>query len=327
MLNLVAAQKQDPTTGGYQLGWTEWACVGYVGVILSLVIALHVYLGRKGVMFFDALEWSHISRGGTKCGPGLMAAYRLLFAAFVFGTDVSMYYRVSTALHTASGGLQVFGTFTIWSWTLIGVYFALASVASLADALGFRPKATGSIFCCAVWVLFEVMFTVALLIWLAVWAVLLPEAYYVYGSDAGMLSFIPFCAHNLNVVFMVTDACLNRLCFASAHLVFVMYYSAAYVVFSWAFFLYNGYFFYFFIDWRQPLALAGYTTLLLFMTAFFFLGRCCLKRKSSSKLLSRHLPVEDGGANRETSEEDEDTEGTGGEEESKDEEMSGYARY
>ena len=50
------------------------------------------------------------------------------------------------------------------------------------------------------------------------------------------------------------------------HLIFIFYYGAAYVIFSWIFFAYSGFFFYFFIDWRYPLVLLGYSALLCNLT-------------------------------------------------------------
>ena len=101
------------------------------------------------------------------------------------------------------------------------------------------------------------MLPVSFLIFLAVWLILLPAAYKSTGTDMGLFSAPSLAAHNLNFVFMLTEALLNRLCITSYHFIFVFYYGGLYVVFSWIFYAFHHFFFYFFIDWRYPLVLIG----------------------------------------------------------------------
>merc|ERR1712232_628761 len=108
---------------------------------------------------------------------------------------------------------------------------------------------------------------------MGVWAVLIPAFYYYTGSDMGMLSFLPFCVHNVNIVLIGIEAVINRLYFVRAHFVFVLYFGGAYLIFSWIFFSIKGFFFYFFIDWRYRSTIVSYTLLLGILCAFFFLGQ------------------------------------------------------
>jgi len=173
------------------------------------------------------------------------------------------------------GGEVVFGTFTVWCWTLLGLYFTLAGLISVCDVFGWEPHEYRSVrvLCRLAWVLFEVAFTCALFVFTIVWLVLVPAFYMYTGSDLGLLSFLPVCVHNVNIVLIGIEAVVNRLQFERAHFVFVVYYAGAYLVFSWIFYALNGFFFYFFIDWRRPSTLGSYTLLLGVLAAFFFFGQ------------------------------------------------------
>mmetsp|Transcript_64076 Transcript_64076/g.167748 ORF Transcript_64076/g.167748 Transcript_64076/m.167748 type:complete len:348 (+) Transcript_64076:2-1045(+) len=284
--------------------WTEPACVGYLACILLANIAIHVCLHKRGRMMWEVVTWQAMGRGIGCCSALAMACYRLLFAAYVLYVDWVMLNLEPSDLtgagadavkadspqaNPASAGPGIFATFTVWSWTLVGVYFALAGAISLATACGCSPEGKWAHrFCCFTWALFEVMFACALLICVVVWGILLPISYMLFGSDGGLLAWYCLSAHNLNVVFMVVEASVNRLCFVKAHYVFVVYYGGLYVVFSWVWFYLHGFFFYFFIDWRHWFALVGYTVLLLALAFYFFVGRClvnCVKYRSSTKLM------------------------------------------
>lgn len=119
----------------------------------------------------------------------------------------------------------------------------------------------------------QVMLPVSFLIFLLVWLVLLPAAYHTSGTAMGLFTPPALAAHNLNFVFMFIEALVNRLCITTYHLIFIFYYGGLYVIFSWIFFAFQHFFFYFFIDWRYPLVLIGYSGLLCMLTTFFFIGR------------------------------------------------------
>ena len=116
-----------------------------------------------------------------------------------------------------------------------------------------QPKPSGL----ATVVELQVMLPVSFLIFLAVWLVLLPAAYQTSGSDMGLLSWPALFSHNLNFVFMFVEALVNKLCITTYHLIFIFYYGALYVIFSWIFFSFYHFFFYFFIDWRNSGVLIG----------------------------------------------------------------------
>lgn len=60
---------------------------------------------------------------------------------------------------------------------------------------------------------------------------------------------------------------LNNLRVVPAHCVFMMYFSLAYCLFSWAYFYCNGYFFYFFLDFRNEKSYLAYGIIPLVLTA------------------------------------------------------------
>eukprot|EP00435_Cladocopium_sp_Y103_P072031 s43_g39.t1 len=230
----------------------EWSAVVYVLVMLAVLISVHIPLELRRRMKWEKIRF-----------------------VVVVMTDVVIV--DSSAKGTlVGGGWIIFATFTIWSWSLIGLYMALSGLMTLAALVGWKPTRPGgctAMLCRLVWLLFEVMLPVSFLIFLSVWLVLLPVAYQTTGSDMGLLTWPALFCHNLNFLFMFLEALVNRLCITTYHLTFMFYYGASYVIFSWIFFKEYHFFFYFFIDWRYPLVLIGYTALLVTLTIFFFLGR------------------------------------------------------
>lgn len=288
-------EKNDPVDAAR---WQQF-CVIYVVAMLLLLGAIHVRLTYTKKMKWDKIRWAYLSRGRGRCSALVMGLFRAACALCVVSINIGLYSQASGS-PLFPGGWIIFATFTIWSWTLIGAYMALAALASLADVLNYKPTGRcAHMFCCGMWILFEVMVSVAVLITICVWVILLPAAYKFQGSDMGLLSFCPLATHNLNTVFILFEAASNRLCITAPHLVFVFYYGAAYVIFSWWFYSQYHFFFYFFIDWRYSFALLGYTALLLSLALYFFIGRCVVNyvkppAYSSKLLVNSSADGEDG---------------------------------
>lgn len=193
-----------------------------------------------------------------------MALFRLSFGVYVFiilGMAISR--PVANKKGQLMGGVQVLGTFTMWSWTLIGVYGLVTGALSGFEAAGVDVSGkVADTLARAIWVAFEVLTSMSMLICLVVWFVLVPLM-------PSLISFVPLSAHNLNVLFMVTEMWLNRMPFVRAHVLFSMYYGMMYIVFSWIYCLCTGLVFYFFIDWRKVIVLPGYTVLIAVLYASF----------------------------------------------------------
>ena len=242
------------------------------GRLVLCSFAIQFVRRASGKMKWRLIEWKHIAESSRCCSASGMAAYRFAFFLVVLATDAMMVVQAGDT--PLVGSWTVFATFTVWSWSLIGVYNLMAAFASLLAAMDRIPKGcVARVFCCSVWVLYEVMLPVSCLIFLLVWTVLLPLAYRTYHSDAGMLSLPSLAAHNLNFAFMLVETFLNKLCITTYHLFFMFYYGGIYVIFSWIFYYLYSFFFYFFIDWRYPFVLCGYTGLLGLLATFFFIGR------------------------------------------------------
>lgn len=247
----------------------------YVLVMLAILLSCHIPLELRGRMKWEKIRTEHVVESARPaCSTQFLCLWRFFCFVVVVLTDVVIVH--SSAKGTlVGGGWIIFATFTIWSWSLIGLYMLLSGCMTLATLGGWKaaPGTCTAMLCRLVWLLFEVMLPVAVLIFLAVWLVLLPVAYQTTGSDMGLLTWPALFCHNLNFVFMFAEALMNRLCITTYHLTFMFYYGASYVIFSWIFFEEYHFFFYFFIDWRYPLVLIGYTALLVTLTIFFFLGR------------------------------------------------------
>lgn len=235
----------------------EVIAVVYIVVFTCTIARIHLGLARNGAMKWNSLTWAHVSRGCHSISPKWIAIMRIGFALYI---SVILW----TAISSGVGGYVALGTFTVWCWTLEGVYFVLSGVASLSDACRSRENCVHSTVCANfLWVFFQVMFSYSWLVFLVVWLVLLPSSYIINGTDGGILSFVALSMHNANVLFMLIEMRLNRMNFVKTHLVFTLYYGCSYVAFSWLWYLRYNYFFYFFIDWTSPGVVGGYTLLLL----------------------------------------------------------------
>jgi len=244
---------------------SELLCVVTGAIIIAVAVVLHVRYERAGEMEWTSARWRNLAcdRNGKAAA---LAAVRLGFSAYAVMTICIMASRPVPHAHYGQpvlGGAYTFCTFTIWSWTLIAVYLGLAGTASASHAIGWSPsERVGDGVARFMWAFFEVMFACSVLVFLVVWLVLIPEAEIATGHDGGMLQWTVLSAHNLNLAFMVVDCALNCFHFHRPHFVFIMHYGCAYVIFSWLWFLYDGVFYYFFLDWRNFLTPVFYLALM-----------------------------------------------------------------
>lgn len=254
--------------------WVQIATVSYALALAAVVVIVHTRFHRRGAMHWNAVQWSHVTCGVRGARAIHMAVLRFGMAACVFSTLGYLVSRPWTP-NLANGGPVILATFTVWCWILIGVYGLLAGTLSALDAAG---KGDGSSRCAKIlvrvaWVLFEVMFSCAMLVFLVVWLVLLPQGIVQTGKVPGeIFSWAALIMHNLNLGLMGAEMLLNRLSFVSSHVLFAMYLSLIYAVFSWFWSLNVGKFYYSFIDWRRPVVFIGYTCVIALQWAVFFCG-------------------------------------------------------
>ena len=146
-----------------------------------------------------------------------------------------------------------FTAFTVWCWTLQGIYFFLSLLCSINHLLKefnynqiFQlPK----IIIFMTRVLFEISFSMSFLVTIIVTFVLIPSGIKKgIKSIDGMFKFFPLLFHNANVLFMVLELLTNKLQFSLDHYPFVLLYGCSYCIFSWYFFNCRKVFMYFFLD-------------------------------------------------------------------------------
>merc|ERR1712232_499447 len=90
---------------------------------------------------------------------------------------------------------------------------------------------------------------------------------------------------------MLFEARVNRLILAPGHVVFAIWYGLLYLVFSWIWFWNTGKFWYFFIDWRSPVAVFGYLVLLVVLWGAFHISACVCVRLKPTDVSSNELMI------------------------------------
>eukprot|EP00466_Bigelowiella_natans_P020859 jgi/Bigna1/132277/aug1.17_g6985 len=159
-------------------------------------------------------------------------------------------------------GMTRLTTFTVWCWLLQGVYFFLATMASLhLLPVSMIPLQ---------WILFELSLAMALLVTIVVTFVLVPMSQSRGYPMDFLFKWTVLAMHNLNTLFMLLELVLNRFDIHAYHFPAVLVYGVAYVLFAWANEQWGvGIFYYFFLDYTRPYAILGYLGLFIAVTVFY----------------------------------------------------------
>jgi len=253
----------------------QYACMTYVGVLLVILLVTHAVCEKRGLMLWHTIDLPAAAQGSKlfeSCEA--MGCCRLACAVFIFCVDIlllSHHDKHETRLDALFSSSMAFASFTLWCWNLMGLYFLLAATASMLQASACVNHDLGVVrfLCCLAWILFEVAYTCALFVFLMVWLVLVPQLYFFTGSVHPLVTPFPLILHNASIVMLTAEGMNNRFRMHRMHILFVLYFAAAYVVFSWAWFEKQGWFFYDFIDFRSPLTPAWYTALIIFLCLCF----------------------------------------------------------
>lgn len=183
-------------------------------------------------------------------------------------------------------GPDRFATFTIWSWTLLGIYFTLASLYSLtaSNPRSFIQQSDTLAYITSI--LFEVSMPMAYLVSYIVTYVIIPTM-----SKSGLkldplYSMTALLSHNANIIFVAVEMILNRIVVNELHFPFIIFYACTYVVFAWIWYRYKGFFFYFFLDYNHPFAVPYHLGLLCVVTVIFAFGYAMFYLKSHNNVLS-----------------------------------------
>jgi len=227
----------------------------------------------------------HAVLGGGLVGDGTLAMLRVITGTFQIWLTVDKIALASMGDVCNKGGgciemrgWNMFSTFTVWNWSLMGCYFFITGTLALLPAKTQQKLPRSVLF--SLWVSFQVLFSTALLVSIVVWGVILPaiqrmEASGDFSEKAVATAKEQFwgtfgiCAHTLNVVFMVLDGLLNRMQLVRSHVPFAVLFGCIYVVFCWEFYRRNNFWHYDFLDYRSDNAAIPYTLLPLVLLLSF----------------------------------------------------------
>jgi hypothetical protein len=172
-------------------------------------------------------------------------------------------------------------TFTVWSWILIGVYFTLTLYITHCEATAHTHTHTHTHtpsdpvppwLLRLTWVLYEVSFSVSLLITVVVTFVLIPGAKQRGLPVVNFFNTPALLMHNANVMFMLFEGANNRLPVLLPHIVFGVLYGILYTVFAWVWHWHKGIFYYFFLDYARKDAVLCHLALIAALGVFFYVG-------------------------------------------------------
>jgi hypothetical protein len=162
-------------------------------------------------------------------------------------------------------------TFTLWCFTLLFCYFALAAYCSGMAFVG-RGERVPSGVVIATLVLFEVSYPMSILVTAVVTFVLIPMARQ-HGHPMGrMFHWRPLMMHNGNVLMMQLAMLSAPPPVTLAHLPYAVLFGCCYAIFAWYWFLRTRVFYYFFLDYHRPYAVFSYLGLLATLAMLYDLG-------------------------------------------------------
>ncbi|GFP93608.1 hypothetical protein PHJA_001505200 [Phtheirospermum japonicum] len=220
---------------GYWLQWQVPVCA--LIFILPTAIAIRLLRKRTGDAVDPADLWA-------PCWRSLHPRWLLIYRAFSFLAMALFLYQT-----VADFGFFVFFFYTQWTFALVMVYFALATIVSIRgrvakpiqnvekdkflkkdseeetiveqQQLGFLENLLQIVYqtCAGAVVLTDIVF----------WCLLLP---FMSGENF-QLTLIIGCMHSVNAVFLIIETALNRLPFTWFGIIYFVLWSGAYVVFQW----------------------------------------------------------------------------------------------
>lgn len=247
---------------------------------LSFVVlcGLTYYFQSRDRFCWEAVKWSDVVQGPDrceKCGPLVLLLFRLCGAGVVFMVVGVVVTPTGTSQDDRSlinaRGSDVLSTWTMWCWLLIGTYFALSASISAWEMLGLGGTdgcfALGLSRLC--WALFEVAAASAVMVFTMVWLMLVPGAFAFFHNSDGFFDWGSLMMHNANLVLMLIELLLNRMCFLWTHVIFMEWWGFFYVVFSWIHFWLFGQFVYFFVDFRHWWIVPCYLGLIALVVLFW----------------------------------------------------------
>jgi hypothetical protein len=157
--------------------------------------------------------------------------------------------------------------FTVWCWSLQGIYFAAAVYLGLAHILHWSVH---PVVLTATPILYEISFATAYLVTFLVTYVLIPGTIRRGVNPTTFFKFFPLLMHNANALFMMTELLLNDIPFRFSHFPYIVFFGQAYVIFSWHVYRRIGVFYYFFLDYELKFAVIWQLGLLFVVKSLLY---------------------------------------------------------
>lgn len=279
-----------------QTGYFSWA-FKKIFLLLIVIAGFSVFVLHANDLNFDSINqdqlastrWKTASQFLTeknKSAAISMLVLRTLMSLVIW--SVICYLLIDAeglrfTMITREGKKQIIHTkhferftmFTVWCWSLHGIYFALSAFTSCCTVFSIDIRVLlgvhlGRVIIIAAWVLFEISFSMSF--FAIVTFVLIPGA---KASEMSTLNYFKpasLLMHNANVVFCTIELMMNQLHFCIWHFPFVVILGILYVIFAWFWHARTGYYYYFFLDYDRQDAIACHLGLILAVFAFFMFG-------------------------------------------------------
>ena len=224
-----------------------------VGIVLALSLVL-IYIGDG----FQGNSISSISSSEKLSTPGI-AVFRAIVSLVCFSTIASiildpkgMTYNVldyETKLYGPRSitGMTRMSAFTMWSFTLLGVYFAVSSYSSWSVHYGWE---LGEWAAWLVPALFSSAIASAFLVTITVTYMMIPEANERGHNITHYFKWDSQLMHNGNVIFILTEMAVSNISLSLWYLPYPVIFASTYVLFSGFNARRSGFYFYDFIDPR-----------------------------------------------------------------------------
>ena len=253
----------------------SWTTFSLVGIVLTLSLIL-IYVGNG----YSDNSISSISSSEKLSTPGI-AVFRAIVSLVCFSTIASiildpkgMTYNLLDYETKLYGPKWITGTtrmsaFTMWSFTLMGAYFAVSSYSSWSVHYGWELGEW------AVWLvpaLFSSTIASAFLVTITVTYMLIPEANERGDNIAHYFKLDSQLMHNGNVIFILIEMAVSDISLSLWYAPYPVIFGCIYVLFSAFNARRSGIYFYDFIDPRLNGSHIIHMVLLGVMTMHFILA-------------------------------------------------------
>lgn len=264
--------------------------MGFVDAVVCLgtILAICLFLlsqwdlGYNTVYAIDVVSSTIVPKHvlfTLRCLMGITAWRAMYFIATdTKGFTVYILMQDDTIKKLLIKHLERFTVFTVWCWSIIGVYFFLVLCVTVqhfrfSSSPLYETSIVSPLLLQFTWIVFEVAYTCALLVTLMVTFVILPNMHRKHIPTHPMFTYTPLLTHNANVIFMTAELFLNKLSFHPSHVLFVIIFALAYVLFAWYWYYVTGVFYYIFLDYNSSFVVPIYIALCIGVRTYSVL-RC-----------------------------------------------------